>query len=201
VKERSELIEEALGRLKVDPYEERAWGSLYDNVVPRARAMAFRILSGDATGAQDAVHNALVRLMEYTSFERFGSADEFLRYFTTMVHHAALDLRRRQRSSPSVDPTTTADDSGSADLDSEVQASSLDQGNNPETTLAFKRAVESLGKALTQRELLVCTLLADGYERKELSARLGMSDSTTAVVVHRLREKLRGLGYQARGFS
>ena len=101
--ERSQLIEEALGRLKIDPYEERAWGSLYDNIVPRARATAFRVLSGDATAAQDAVHDALMRLIAYTSFKRFESADEFLRYFTTMVHHAALDLRKRQRFSPSAD--------------------------------------------------------------------------------------------------
>ncbi len=199
--DRNALIEEALGRLKLDQFDEGAWADLYDSIVPRARAIAFRVLAGDATSSQDAVHDALVRLMRYASFDRFASADEFLKYFSMMVHRAALDVRRRQDADPGVSTKTLVSDSASGELDTDVDDKGLEGGSDPEAALSFKRAVENLSNSLSDREMLVCTLLASGYGRRELAARLGTSEPTAAVIIHRLRAKLRDLGHQVRGFS
>jgi RNA polymerase sigma factor (sigma-70 family) len=199
VNERNALIEDALGRLKVDRFNERAWADLYDNVVPRARAIAYRVLAGDSTAAQDAVHDALERLMRYTTFDRFSSADEFLRYFTMMVHRTALDTRKRQDSDPAINQTTFSDPTGEGEALLDASEQIPDDSADPEAALSFKRAIRDLSSSLSPRELLVCTLLADGYDRSELAVRLGTSEPTAAVIVHRLRARLRELGHQPRG--
>jgi RNA polymerase sigma factor (sigma-70 family) len=195
VKDRSAIIENALERLKVDRFDEHAWSDLYDVIVPRARAIAFRLLVGDGTSSQDAVHDALLRLMRYSTFDRFGSSEEFLKYFTMIVHRAALDIRRRQHAEPTT-MNAMADkdvDVSISDFDLEGGSESSGQTNDPESQLSFKRAVENLSNSLSARELLVCTLLAGGYERHELAARLGTSEPTAAVIIYRLRVKLREL--------
>jgi len=199
VNERLDRIEDALSRLKVDRFDERAWAELYAGVVPRARAIAFRVLAGDAASSQDAVHDALIRLMRYSSFERFASCDDFIRYFTMMVHHAAIDTLQRHRADPSGSATGSLSATAPDEADTELADKTADEESSPEAAFSFKRAVENLSKSLSPRELLVCTLLAGGYERRELAARLGTSESTAAVIIFRLRAKLRELGHQLGG--
>lgn len=65
-------LEQALERLKVNRFDEAGWVTLYDQLVPRARAASYRILGGDVATVADVVQDALERLLRYGEFSRLG---------------------------------------------------------------------------------------------------------------------------------
>ncbi len=187
--EPSPELEQALERLKRDRYDEAAWVRLYDELVPRARAASYRILGGDPTDVADVVQNALERLLRYSDFQRFASADDLLRYFAMMARNSALDLLRR---SPPTNHGLSATASG--DLEREPpDEGGPDDAAGPDEILSASRELTRLDGLLSTKEKLVFSLLAQGYGRSEIASRLGITESHASVLVHRLRLRVREL--------
>jgi RNA polymerase sigma factor (sigma-70 family) len=193
VDHRAAHIDRALRRLRVSRADEEAWASLYDSVVPLGRAIAYRLLGGDAAAAQDVVHDTLERLLRYSDFEKLDSAESFVRYFSTSVRHKTIDALKLRRSSVAMAASSTVhpDQEGEAIADTGWLEQIPDEGPSPEDTLSLKRAWSDLQQKLSEREQLVGSLLVKGYRLREIAARLGVSANTAAVIVFRMREKLR----------
>lgn len=187
--------EPALRRLKEERYDEHAWTTLYNALAPRAHAIAFRLLGGDRGSAQDAVHDAFVRLIKYGQFEKFASWEDLIRYFSMMVRHAAVDALKHRRDQLAGDMASPV---GVGNEYSEEQVGDwleqvADPGADAESAWDTRTVLRFVEERLNTREMLVFTLLGAGYSRSEVAARLGISNATAAVVVHRLRAKVRDL--------
>ena len=184
-------LDRALAALKRERYDESAWASLYDTVVRRARVAAFRLVQGDAARADDVVHDALLRVLHAADFSRFSEGEDFLRYFYTVVRHAALDAMRARPREVSLEDVGNAP-AARAEAGISWVENVPDERPGPEAQLAAKQALERLHGLLGRRELVVCELLAQGYGTREIAGRLGVSDGAAAVAVHRLRSRLLG---------
>lgn len=185
-------LELALERLKRDRYDEAAWVRLYDELVPRARAASYRILGGDPTQVADVVQDALERLLRYSDFQRFASADDLMRYFAMMARNSALDLLRRSPPAAHGPSATAGGDPDQEPPDEEVP----DDAAGPEEILSAARELTRLDSLLSTKEKLVFYLLVQGYGRSEIASRLGITESHASVLVHRLRLRMRELTHR-----
>ncbi len=185
-------LEQALERLKRNRYDEAAWVRLYDQLVPRARAASYRILGGNPTHVADVVQDALERLLRYSDFQRFASADDLLRYFAMMARNSALDLLRRSPPTTQGPAATAGGDPDQEPPDEDVP----DDAAGPDEILSAARELTRLDGLLSTKEKLVFSLLAQGYGRSEIASRLGITESHTSVLVHRLRLRMRELTHR-----
>lgn len=185
-------LEQALERLKVNRFDEAGWVTLYDQLVPRARAASYRILGGDVATVADVVQDALERLLRYGEFSRFASAQDLLRYFSMMAKNSALDSLRRSAAHPvGSDRLAAVSDADTAEADDIP-----DEGAGPDEIVAASRALTQLDNLLSPKDKVVFSLLAQGYGRNEIAAHLGVTESHAAVMVHRLRQKMRELTHR-----
>jgi RNA polymerase sigma factor (sigma-70 family) len=179
------LIEQGLGKLRRDRYDEAGWCAVYDGLVRRARAIAFRLLDGDAARTDDVVHDAFLRLLRGVDFERFATSEDFVRYFSAVVRHAAIDSIRAAPRELSLDEVVEAGNEDQPGWDLPV----ADMAPGPEALLMARQALDKLKGSLGRRDTQVCELLMQGYGPKEIAARMGLSDGTAAVAIHRLRAR------------
>lgn len=143
--------------------------------------------------AQDAVQDALERLVRYADFKRFGTSEDLIRYFSVMVRNTVMDLLR-SRSRHALPAVSDTVDPGDATDDAERAFGSVgSEFSNPEHMVATQRLLSDVEHSLEYRERLVFSLLMQEYTPQEIAARLGLTDTGARVVIHRLRTKIRAL--------
>lgn len=131
------------------------------------------------------MQDALVKLLRYADFTQLQGVDDLVRYFSTVVHRSVLDVvAHRGPLSSSAEPSAEGDVEENATAD--VQ-------DGPEQLFAGRRALEALYEALRPRERMVVALLTAGYDRGEIADRLGLSERTAAVLIHRVRNRVRDI--------
>jgi RNA polymerase sigma-70 factor (ECF subfamily) len=74
---------------------EAAFGALYDRHTPRALQTAWRLLGGDAHGAEDVVQEAWVRAI--ASLDAWNQSESFGAWLRGIAAHVAIDQLRRER--------------------------------------------------------------------------------------------------------
>lgn len=181
-------LEDALARLKLDRFDEAAWTILYDRLVPRARASSYRLLCGDSARTADVVQDALERLLKYCDFAPLGNSDDLTRYFFKIIRRAAFDSLKKSASQGELVKTNIVDTSA---LDESDVDATPEHRPGPEDVLAAEQELRRLDDRLCSRDKLLLVLIAEGYDRAEIAIRLGITVSHAAVLVHRLRSKLR----------
>jgi RNA polymerase sigma factor (sigma-70 family) len=188
--ETSRTVDAALAVLAHRPHDAQAWRDLYRALYPRTLAQAYRLLSGDRAAAQDACHDAFVRLLNLGGLDRFESSDHLGRYFSVMVRNVCLDHLRAagRRALDTLGDDAASQEVQAGDDDASWSADATDA--NPEDTLLRKEAYDALVTALQKPDRLLLKLLTDGYTTQEIAARLALTYENAAVRIHRLRKRL-----------
>ncbi|MCA9493198.1 MAG: sigma-70 family RNA polymerase sigma factor [Myxococcales bacterium] len=154
--------------------DEQALGELLARAWPEIRRVAL-VRVGDPVMADDAVQDALVRLVRFA--DHFDPTRPFRPWLRQLVRNSCVDLfrRRGRRDDPLVElPANDTDPGRTIDLDRGA------------------RRVEAAFASLSvrQREIwLRCE--QDGASAAEVAEELGITASTVRVVLHQSRKALR----------
>ncbi len=143
-----------------------------------------RRLTGDLDTARDVVQHAMLRLCN----EDAASVDNPRAWLYTVVHHRALDLRRRTNHVISLDaPVLVADDcvfltpADRRELDPADVAELRDSGE----------ALQRLVDLLPDEQRQVVNLWAEGFDYADISRIISRNQAYVRVLMHRALKQLR----------
>ena len=141
------------------------------------RSMMIRLakgILGEDALAEDAVSDALVKLLEHYDCVAEPVSPRTRRYVAVLTEHAALDLWRRRRREKLVSLEELPDRPG--------------QSRDPELRLALLEALDRLPNEQRTAVLLAVTC---GLTAKQTAAHLGCSPAKAEKLISRGKEKLR----------
>lgn len=160
---------------------------IYDQYEPRMYRVALQVLKSSAL-AEDAVHDAFLKLIKHFSEIRKISCKELEPFVVIIVKRTALDLLKQEKRLTSLedgwDPRA---------------------GSGPETETAYHRLVELIRSMPdTYREVLELRCVLE-WSNKDIARRLSLSENAVAVRLMRgkalLQNKLEQEGYGREGFG
>jgi RNA polymerase sigma factor (sigma-70 family) len=170
-----------LNRLANSRDDEAAWELLYRKLWPLVMAVIYRILGGRRDLAADASQEVFLRLLRYCKFDQFRDPDAFKAYVYVMCRNVAVDfLSQLARTSEIVTPEPYAESPGSG-----VETI------NPELIEVLRQQLREVLSELNEPDRRIVQLLIDGFSITEIAAQTGMSYSTVATRLHRMRRRSR----------
>lgn len=177
---RGEDFHAALDILAVSRGDEHAWNVLYARAWPFVFSITFRILR-DPGSAEDAAQETFIRVARHYPFPRRLDDKVFYAYVAQVARHVAFDSRRRQ--------------ARIAEEALDEAAETPDSRPQPGADAEAASTLEWLAGRLSESEAaLLRQLLREApSELSDMAQELGVSYSTAAVRLHRLRKRIRQL--------
>ncbi|MBR6915139.1 MAG: sigma-70 family RNA polymerase sigma factor [Clostridia bacterium] len=162
---------------------------IYRQYYPLMRYVAGRILMRESPDAEDAVHDAMVKIIRNVGIIKSSDKKKLKNLCCIVARNCALD-RARKKDGNNFPLSELSEEAPSADPPAE-QAAIVG-----ETFDAIMRAIGSLPELYRD----ACVLkYVHGYKEKEVASLLGLPERTASTRIHRgkmlLRETLRKEGY------
>lgn len=129
--------------------------------------------------AEDAVHEAFLRVLKNLSKFRSYSCNENVSYLVIIVRGIALNMLKRDSRTEELDKNT---------------ASPEDIEETAEIHLSYKAVLENIGKLSPALKNVATLYYAHGLTEKEISEMLGMNTNTVRVSLMRARRILKKMG-------
>ena len=170
-----------LDRLAHSRGDEEAWELLYRRFWPLVMAVTYRILGGRRDLAADASQEVFLRLLRYCKFDQFRDPDAFKAYLYVICRNVALDFLSQLARTPEV-------------LTPEPHAESPDshvETVTPELIAVLRQQLRELLSELNEPDRHIVQLLMEGFSIAEIATQTGMTYSTVATRLHRLRRRVR----------
>ena len=160
---------------------------IYEQYEPRMYRVALQVLKSSVL-AEDAVHDAFLKLIKYFSEIRKISCKELEPFVVIIVKRTALDLLKQEKR------LTSLEDGWDPPA-----------GSGPEIETAYHRLVELIRSMPdTYREVLELRCVLE-WSNKDIARRLSLSENAVAVRLMRgkalLQNKLEQEGYGREGFG
>jgi RNA polymerase sigma factor (sigma-70 family) len=170
-------LEEALKALQLDPQAEEHWAVIDAGLRPFIVTVAHRALgSGHGFHAEDIAQETFMQLTHAPVLTRFESVPQLRAYACTIARHRAYDFLQREgriRIDPDVEKL----------LGHEIQA-------HIDDLYAADELMHRIRAALSVGDRGLFDLVLAGYEGRALADRLGVSEVTARVRLHRLRRRV-----------
>lgn len=169
-----------LDRLANSRNDETAWELLYRKLWPLVMAVTFRILGGRRDLAEDASQEVFLRLLRYCKFDEFRDSNAFKSYVYVVCRNVAVDfLSKFARTSETVTPGPHGESP-----DSEVEPVT------PELIAMLREQLRGLLSELDSPDRQIVQLLIEGLSISEIAVQTGMTYSTVATRLHRMRRRI-----------
>ena len=172
-------LETVLARLSTDREAREAWGSLYEMLWPRVKAVTYRAVWGRMDLAEDAAQEVFVRLLRYCNFRKFTDGPSFLAYVHTVARNTATDIRREAA-------WHTVDFN-----EQEAELSRTFPVQSAEQRAATTELLAHIWKDLSNDDRAMASLIAEGFTIRQIAHRLGLTDKAASVRWFRLRTHIR----------
>ncbi len=162
---------------------------IYRQYYPLMRYVAGRVLTWDSQDADDAVHDAMVKIIKNVGIIKSSDKKKLKNLCCIVARNCALDrVRKKDRASVSL-----------SELPEEVPDAAPPAEQTAIADETFDTVMRAIG-ALPEIYRDACVLkYVHGYKEKEVAELLGLPERTTSTRIHRgkvfLREALRKEGY------
>jgi RNA polymerase sigma factor (sigma-70 family) len=177
IPEQKQAMAEALAVLAVSRRNEKAWETLYKQMWPFVRAIAFRRLGSVNGLAEDAAQEVFIRLIRSCPFSRLRDPDAFRGYVWRVSDNVARTYRRRLLSHQELSRS-----------DEWEEADSIQSRGQQDVEL--EELMEQSWQRLNFSERRLLRLLIYGHSIKEIAKEVGVSYGAAAIRIMRLRGKL-----------
>lgn len=177
-------LEAVLARLAHSRADEDAWRVLYRQMRPFVYAAIYRRVGSSREPAEDGCQEVFIRLVRSCPFERLLDSDAFRRYVWRVADNVARDQARRAARLNAVEVSMPEVETSDLGIQSSARI-----GEDLDTRELLRHVVNIVGSA--DRKILWLTL--QGKNLSEIAKSEGLSYSSAAVRLHRLRKRLRNL--------
>ena len=175
-------LAQALRKLAADRDDQEAWRIVFLTAWATGLSAANRTLRGQLELAKDVTQEAFQRMIKYGDFRELQDPDAFLSYFRAVCRNVARDALFR------VAPELATD----IPLEElEALSPQAKRPATPEQLLRAEQLRDELLSGLDNTDQQLMKLIVEGYTLSDISNRLGLTYSNTAVRLHRLRGTLR----------
>ena len=166
-----------------DERDKRAFLAIHNKYYHKMMKVARRYFTGDHTGAEDAVHESFLKIIENFSKISSLSCEEMEPYIVTIVKNTSIDLLRKQKRLELTD-----------DWSPYERPSHLEPGDGYGRLVSIIRAMPETYRAALE----MCFVLEMTYA--QIAQALGITEAAAATRINRgrklLMEKLREEGYE-----
>jgi RNA polymerase sigma-70 factor, ECF subfamily len=173
-----ESLTEIVDNLRRDPTNETAWSNLYLRLWPFMIAVAYRLLNGDRSAAEDVAQKAFLKVMRSRGLLGLEDEQAIRAFVGRATHNCAIDHWRRNRR---IEFRGTS-------LDVEP-ASAIDPRD--ESALETADWLANLLSELSEMDRRILQMTIDGEGLSAIAEATGWTYSNVGVRLHRLRQKLR----------
>lgn len=176
-------LENALAVLAVSRRDEAAWETVFRQMWPFVRTVAYRRLGSVEGLADDAAQEVFARLLRSCPFSRLREPDAFRGYVWRVSDNVARTYRRRLLARPTTPlPAAEHEDAAMADT---ITARRLHDD------LEVKQLLHQEWRGLNASDRRALRLMVEGHSIGEIAVALGVSYGAAAIRLMRLRIRLR----------